>query len=86
MKPHFDIRDSDDFQSPFSGDFLCFLTVKVVICTEIETFQSPFSGDFLCFIMSKISDWLEQALTFNLHFQETFFVSALMFGRKNLKL
>ena len=38
------------FQSPFSGDFLCFGS-KVGFATSRHcTFQSPFSGDFLCFL------------------------------------
>ena len=37
-------------------------------------FQSPFSGDFLCFFSSFQSSRSVQT-TFNLHFQEIFFVS-----------
>ena len=36
------------FQSPFSGDFLCFPSGQD-ISKLVESFQSPFSGDFLCF-------------------------------------
>ena len=36
------------FQSPFSGDFLCF---EFCFGDEaLSSFQSPFSGDFLCFL------------------------------------
>ncbi len=37
------------FQSPFSGDFLCFYRLKVWYNGLKLDFQSPFSGDFLCF-------------------------------------
>ncbi len=38
------------FQSPFSGDFLCFIDTRIRDMEEVNTvFQSPFSGDFLCF-------------------------------------
>ena len=37
------------FQSPFSGDFLCFLQKINVVYVHVNNFQSPFSGDFLCF-------------------------------------
>ena len=37
------------FQSPFSGDFLCFPLACEKINALSEAFQSPFSGDFLCF-------------------------------------
>ena len=115
------------FQSPFSGDFLCFegyewrrskgfarrlsisifrrfslfrlsfdnceaiplqLSISIfrrfslfplmgrwtnMACTE--SFQSPFSGDFLCFPMLSASTRSTSYLSFNLHFQEIFFVS-----------
>ena len=41
--------DGDYFQSPFSGDFLCFNTAIVSPHISHTVFQSPFSGDFLCF-------------------------------------
>ncbi len=44
-----DARWIKDFQSPFSGDFLCFLIRSLVNCEISVIFQSPFSGDFLCF-------------------------------------
>ena len=66
-------KDEEIFQSPFSGDFLCF-TAKKVEPTETEkNFQSPFSGDFLCFLLHEITE-LAGRNSFNLHFQETFFV------------
>ena len=37
------------FQSPFSGDFLCFSSDLDEETLEVISFQSPFSGDFLCF-------------------------------------
>ena len=43
-----------DFQSPFSGDFLCFLLHSHTEHHLKERFQSPFSGDFLCFLKSLI--------------------------------
>ena len=88
------------FQSPFSGDFLCFSIWKFVeIAKSItfnlhfqetffvsgvekmeelelkENFQSPFSGDFLCFDSGIFLFTQFTLFTFNLHFQETFFVS-----------
>ena len=64
------------FQSPFSGDFLCFEgkccgLVQFVHLTFNLHFQETFFVSKLCF---------RQELTskpFNLHFQETFFVSSL---------
>ena len=50
------------FQSPFSGDFLCFVTPVIEILWNYGlTFQSPFSGDFLCFVKSRLlkSSWIE---------------------------
>ena len=38
------------FQSPFSGDFLCFRNVWDIGKLSDINFQSPFSGDFLCFM------------------------------------
>ncbi len=68
------------FQSPFSGDFLCFLTdSEDCSVRRITIFQSPFSGDFLCFLTS--TTCLQRAQwTFNLHFQEIFFVSFSIFN------
>ena len=61
------------FQSPFSGDFLCFIQIAERYPNKREIFQSPFSGDFLCFSYHFVSaSW---GSSFNLHFQETFFVS-----------
>ena len=40
---------SAHFQSPFSGDFLCFKGIIDYFKAENYAFQSPFSGDFLCF-------------------------------------
>ena len=62
------------FQSPFSGDFLCFTMHVSNNRFKNINFQSPFSGDFLCFGVQKE---LEEPylISFNLHFQETFFVS-----------
>ena len=37
------------FQSPFSGDFLCFIGTEGYCDCLKNAFQSPFSGDFLCF-------------------------------------
>ncbi len=37
------------FQSPFSGDFLCFVLSGGTGIIACDDFQSPFSGDFLCF-------------------------------------
>ena len=63
------------FQSPFSGDFLCFTKLfgKTPIIRVL--FQSPFSGDFLCFVGTTHASHTRLVLSFNLHFQETFFVS-----------
>ncbi len=46
------------FQSPFSGDFLCFGKGGCVVPsnTSSQTFQSPFSGDFLCFVQRAWND------------------------------
>ena len=86
------------FQSPFSGDFLCFFVLSAKTVCSDDNFQSPFSGDFLCFIVfycySRLYSTLSISIfrrlslflvrvcwtiwyyvTFNLHFQETFFVS-----------
>ena len=40
----------EHFQSPFSGDFLCFNCSNCTSHVLISFFQSPFSGDFLCFL------------------------------------
>ena len=90
------------FQSPFSGDFLCFKSLSVKGWTIENGFQSPFSGDFLCFLrnlndrtaieniklsisifrrlslfpLSPIITLRRNNISFNLHFQETFFVSS----------
>ena len=65
----------ESFQSPFSGDFLCFKRNEMKeFVKEHESFQSPFSGDFLCF-MQLLVHGRSQLFPFNLHFQETFFVS-----------
>ncbi len=45
------LSKEDYFQSPFSGDFLCFSYWCEVCCFAKIIFQSPFSGDFLCFFM-----------------------------------
>ena len=41
----------------------------------VDIFQSPFSGDFLCFPLKFKKFCQKFCLAFNLHFQETFFVS-----------
>ncbi len=64
------------FQSPFSGDFLCFIGEPGAGKTHTCVFQSPFSGDFLCFFIPSDLSQLNHR-SFNLHFQETFFVSCL---------
>ena len=93
------IQQAGLFQSPFSGDFLCFIIFRLKICQQLSIFQSPFSGDFLCFTMHVsnnrfkninfqspfsgdflcfgVQKELEEPylISFNLHFQETFFVS-----------
>ena len=98
---HFSVK-FDSFQSPFSGDFLCFFTGLFHVSCDLrwafnlhfqetffvskelrapvtlmgeELFQSPFSGDFLCFEDDEVLVAMLAARTFNLHFQETFFVS-----------
>ena len=43
------ISSSANFQSPFSGDFLCFPVQQPFCRRRAVRFQSPFSGDFLCF-------------------------------------
>ena len=67
--------DDMNFQSPFSGDFLCFSTSLVTGVRWTGFFQSPFSGDFLCFYAFRSLSLSWVMYTFNLHFQEIFFVS-----------
>ena len=44
----------EHFQSPFSGDFLCFVPRTLYIIAHAKVFQSPFSGDFLCFEIDSV--------------------------------
>ena len=52
-----------------------FLEHPSSLYVECKSFQSPFSGDFLCFNLQKFWYSTVRLLPFNLHFQETFFVS-----------
>ena len=72
------------FQSPFSGDFLCFQKGEFYIGGIERDFQSPFSGDFLCFLRNIFVERLDKlGLSFNLHFQEIFFVSRYESSQKS---
>ncbi len=44
----------------------------------VSVFQSPFSGDFLCFLRTSGRERFTGLASFNLHFQETFFVSTIL--------
>ena len=50
------------------------IIVEVECSNKQVIFQSPFSGDFLCFAFPR-RFWSGNVKPFNLHFQETFFVS-----------
>ncbi len=69
---------SSNFQSPFSGDFLCFRECSTLMTLNRWIFQSPFSGDFLCFALFQSATLQLKNNTFNLHFQEIFFVSGMV--------
>ena len=65
------------FQSPFSGDFLCFPLVVSLYAGAEGTFNLHFQETFFVSKSSSFSS-TSSSFTFNLHFQETFFVSYLL--------
>ena len=76
MFPRVKITDEDveflDFQSPFSGDFLCFESSLLCIVSRSLPFQSPFSGDFLCFSRTGHTAKLQKCQNFQSPFSGDF--------------
>ena len=80
MTQSFNVDVDNYFQSPFSGDFLCFQ--KLYINSRTRTglpFNLHFQETFFVSIVLKIL-YNDLKKTFNLHFQETFFVSNFSAG------